>query len=130
MQCGVMAACTAALRMRGTELPARHQQVAELDRVFAEHSFTATWVRTTVNLLARQGILKPYAELIMLVLLLLVELCEGSFRPADSQRGEDFGYAALDHLLPGSCHFITTMHMHAAMVAGITSAMMQFKGCS
>ena len=120
MQCKVMAACTAAFSMSGTELPARHQQVAELDRVFAEHSFTATWVRTTVNLLARQGILELYAELIMFVLLLLVELCRWSFRPSDLQRGEGLGYAALDHLLPGSCHFNTTMHRHAAMVAGIT----------
>ena len=130
MQCGVMAACTATFGMRGTELPARHQQVAELDRVFAKHSFTVTWVRTTVNLLARQGILELHAELVMLVLLLLVELCKWSFRPPDCQPGEGFGYAALDHLLPGSCHVYSTVHRHAAMVAGIISAMMKFIRCT
>ena len=121
-QCGAKAACTAALDASKAALPARHQQVAELDRVFAKHGFDVPWIRTNVNLLVRRGVLESMAELIMLVLLLMVELCKRSFRPSDTGQVLPAGYAALDHFLPGSCHFHTTMHRHVAIVASITSA--------
>ena len=93
---------------------ARHQRVAELDRAFVKHIFPPTWGKTTISLLMRQGVSKHMAELIMLLPLLLGGLCDRCFRPSGTVRGGAVEYAALDHLLPGSCHFYTTMYRHAA----------------
>ena len=118
-QCGAKAACRAA----HNRVPARHQQVAELDRVFEEYSFPATWGEDNVDLLVQQGIPEPMAALIMLLVLLLTELCKRCFRPSDDWQTGAGEYAALDHLFPGSCPSYMTMYRHAALVTGITQMM-------
>ena len=109
-QCGAKAACRAA----HSRVPARHQQVAELDRAFEEYSFPATWGEDNVDLLVQQGVHEPMATLIMLMLLLLTELCKRCFRPRDDWQTGAGEYAAQDHLFPGICPSCITMGRHAA----------------
>ena len=107
VQCGVMAAYEEAHSMGEAAVLARHQQVAELDRLFVMQPFPPTWSETTVSLLLRQGVPKRLALLIVLWPLLLAEVCKRCFRPSDPFHGDAFHYSALDHLFPGSCHFFT-----------------------
>ena len=125
VQCGVTFACKAAYSKFEVAVLARHQRVAELDRAFVKHIFPPTWGKTTISLLMRQGVSKHMAELIMLLPLLLGGLCDRCFRPSGTVRGGAVEYAALDHLLPGSCHFYTTMYRHAALRAGMITAIVQ-----
>ena len=120
-QCGVKTAC----RAGHNRVPARHQQVAELDRLFKEFSFPATWGKDNVDLMVQQGVHESMATLIMLLLLLLTELCKRCFRPSDDWQTGAGEYAALDHLFPGSCPSYTTTFRHAALVAGISEVMTQ-----
>ena len=96
VQCGVMTASRAAESRGDAAVLARHQQVAELHRHLDKHRLNATWMRSNVDLLVRQGVDEIMAELIMLVLVLLAELCK---RCSWTCGGMD--YVALDHLLPG-----------------------------
>ena len=101
VQCGVMPACRAAESRGEAAVLARHQQVAELHRQLDKHRLTATWMRSNVDLLVRQGVDEIMAELIMLALVLLAELCKRSSWPSDIRRNGHTDYIALDHLLPG-----------------------------
>ena len=123
VQCGIMAAYDDAHKRGEAAVLARHQQVAELHRLFVIHSFPHTWSGTTVKLLMRQGVPKRMATLIMLLPLLLVELCKRCFRPSNELHGNGLHYPALDHLFPGSCQFFMSMYRHAGIEAGMTSAM-------
>ena len=123
VQCEAMTACTSAHSRGDAAVLARHQQVAELDRQLEKQSFPLAWRKATINLLVWRGVPERMAELIMFLPLLLAGLCKRCFRPSDSGQGATFDYAALDHLFPGSCHFYTIKHRHAASIAGITSAM-------
>ena len=125
VQCGVMAAYEEAHKRGEAAVLARHQQVAELDRLFVMRSFPHTWSGTTVNLLIRQGIPKRLAMLIMLLPLLLVDLCKRCFRPSDELKGSGLHYPVLDHLFPGSPQCFMSMYRHARIKAGMTSAIMQ-----
>ena len=116
VQCEVAFAYKAAQSRGEAAVLARHQQVAELDRAFVKHSFPSTWGKTTTNLLMRQGVSKRMAELIMLLPLLLEGLCKQCFRPSDTALGGAVVYAALDHLLPGSCHLLD--HVQACDTSG------------
>ena len=127
VQCGVMAAYDEAHKRGEAAVLARHQQVAELDRLFAMHKFPHTYAETTVILLMRQGVPKRLAMLIMLLPLLLVELCKRCFRPSDELKGSGLHYPVLDHLFPGSCQSFMSMYRHAGIEAGMTSAMTQLK---
>ena len=120
-QCGVKTACRAGHK----RVPARHQQVAELDRVFQEYSFPATWGKDNVDLMVQQGVHESMATLIMLLLLLLTELCKRCFRPSDDWQTGAGEYAALDHLFPGSCPSYITTYRHATLVASISEVMTQ-----
>ena len=104
-QCGAKAACRAV----HSRVLARHQQVAELDRVFEEYSFPATWGKDNVDLLVQQGVHEPMATLTTVLLLLLTELCKRCFRPSDDWQTGAGEYAALDHLFPGICPSCITM---------------------
>ena len=123
VQCGVMAAYKEAHRRGEAAVLARHQQLAELDRAFVEHSLSDTRLPITINLLVRQGFPEGNAKLLVFLLVMAMDLCKQCFRPSDASQAGAFHYAALDHLFPGDCQFHTTMYRHAAMVAGITSAM-------
>ena len=123
VQCGVMAAYKEAHRRGDAAVLARHQQLAELDRAFVEHSLSDTRLPVTIDLLVRQGVPKGTAKLLVFLLVLAMELCKQCFRLSDALQAGAFQYAALDHLFPGDCQFYTSMYRHAAMVAGITSAM-------
>ena len=101
VQCGVIRACKAAYSRGEAAALARHQRMAELHRVVAQHTFTSAWLRINVSLLVRQGVLECMAELIMLELVLLAELCKLCFRSSDTWREETVDYAELEHLLPG-----------------------------
>ena len=96
VQCGVMRACRSAHCRGEAAVLVRHQQVAELHRLLDKHRLTATWMRSNVDLLVRQGVDEIMAELIMLVLVLLAEL-----RKQCSWNCGGMDYVALDHLLPG-----------------------------
>ena len=103
VQCGVVTEWKANYTMGEALALARHTQVAELHRVFVEHGLPPTWIRATVNLLVRQGVLARMAELVMVMMLLLAELCKRCFRADPGQEGAA-GYAALEHLFPGTAH--------------------------
>ena len=102
IQCGVMIACRVACSRGEAAALARHQRVAELHEVLAQHTLTATWLRYNVSLLMRQGALERVAELIKLELVVLAGLCKRCFRPSDTWHVGMLDYAALDHLLPGT----------------------------
>ena len=104
VQCGVVTEWKANYTMGEALALARHTQVAELHRVFVEHGLAPTWIRATVNLLVRQGVLARMAELVMVMMLLLAELCKRCFR-ADPRQDGAAGYAALEHLFPGTANF-------------------------
>ena len=125
VQCGATFACKAAYSKFEVAVLTRHQQVGELDRAFVKHIFPPTWGKTTISLLMRQGVSKRMAELIMLLPLLLGELCNRCFRPSGTVQGGAVEYAALDHLFPGSCHSCTSMYRHAALIAGMITAIVQ-----
>ena len=101
LQCGSIAACRAAHSRGEAAALARHQQMAELHRVFAQHTYTATWLRNNVSLLVQQGVPERMAELIMLELVLLAELCKRCFWSSDTWQEGTVDYAALEHLMPG-----------------------------
>ena len=103
VQCGVVTEWKANYTMGEALALARHTQVAELHRVLAEHGLPPTWIRATVNLLVRQGVLARMAELVMVMMLLLAELCKRCFRADPGQDGA-VGYAALEHLFPGTAN--------------------------
>ena len=124
-QCGAMTACISAHSRGNAAVLARHQQVAELDRQLKEQSFPLAWRKATINLLAWRGVPERMAELIMFLPLLLAGLCKRCFRPSDTGQGATPDYASVDHLFPGSCYFYTIEYRHAALIAGITSAMTQ-----
>ena len=104
VQCGVVTEWKANYTMGEALALARHTQVAELHRVSAEHGLPPTWIRATVNQLVRQGVLARMAELVMVMMLLLAELCKQCFRADPGQDGAA-GYAALEHLFPGTANF-------------------------
>ena len=122
VQCGVIAAYKDAHRRGEAAGLARHQQLAELDRAFVEHCLSDTRLPITINHLVRQGVPKGNAKLLVSLRVMAMELCRQCFRPSDASQAGAFHYAALDHLFPGDCQFHITMYRHAAMVAGITSA--------
>ena len=131
VQCGARTACKLGNSIAAANSPqraaalTRFLQVRELDRAFGEHSLPPTWGQTTVSLLLRQGVARRVAELIMLLPPLLDGICKRCFYPSDSWQGGACEYAAIDHLLPGSCCLCIIMYRLANMVARITSAMMQ-----
>ena len=103
VQCGVKSACNSAHSRGDAAVLAWHQQVAELHRQLDKHRLTAAWMRSNVDLLVRQGVDEIMAELIMLALVLLAELCKQcSWRSlTDARWRASLDYVALDHLLPG-----------------------------
>ena len=129
-QCGAMTACKLAHSIAVANSPqraaalTRHYLVAELEEHFEKHSLPPTWGNTTSNLLMRQGIPRGMAELVIYLVPLLEGLCKRCFYPADPWQGGAREYAAMDHLLPGSCHFCTVMYRLAKMAARITLAEM------